>query len=200
MNPLLDPNIAYLSLVIGFLLAILALFSPGTGLLELGALFAIVLAGISIYNLPVNWWALAVLILGIFPFFIAMRRSRRWVYLIISIAAFLVGSIFIFRTETGAPAINPLLASVVSLLSVPLLWWIARKGMEAIRLKPSHNLEKLIGQIGLARTEIGQEGSVYVNGEDWTAHSNVVIPEGSQVRIIGREGLVLLVEAITPAT
>ena len=45
MNFLLDPNVAYLILVIGVILGMLALFTPGTGLLEIGALFTIFLAG-----------------------------------------------------------------------------------------------------------------------------------------------------------
>ena len=45
MNLLLDPNVAYVILVIGFVLGVLALFTPGTGFLEIGVLFAIVLAG-----------------------------------------------------------------------------------------------------------------------------------------------------------
>ena len=48
MSFLFDPNVAYLLLVGGFLLAILALFAPGTGLLELGAMAMLVLAGFSI--------------------------------------------------------------------------------------------------------------------------------------------------------
>ena len=36
---LLDPNVAYIVLMAGALLALLALATPGTGLLEIGALF-----------------------------------------------------------------------------------------------------------------------------------------------------------------
>ena len=57
MNILLDPNISYLILVGGLLLAFLALFAPGTGLLEIGAIVAIMFSGYFIANLPVNWWA-----------------------------------------------------------------------------------------------------------------------------------------------
>ena len=37
MEFLLDPNVAYLLLVVGTVLAIMALFAPGTGVLEVGA-------------------------------------------------------------------------------------------------------------------------------------------------------------------
>lgn len=199
MNIFLDPNVAYLLLVGGFILAILALFSPGTGLLEIGALFALLLAGISIYNLPINFWALVLLILGVFPLLLALRRSRQWVFLALSLAALIVGSVFLFRREGGGVAIHPLLASVVSLTAIGLFWWIGRTGLEAIRLGPSHNLDQLIGTVYQATSDIAQEGTLYAAGEEWSAYSEKFIPAGSQVRVIRREGLVLIVEPLEPS-
>ena len=64
MSIFLDPNVAYLVLVVGFVLGVLALFTPGTGILEIGVLLALFLAGYSIYNLPINVWALVLLLVG----------------------------------------------------------------------------------------------------------------------------------------
>ncbi|MHB8114618.1 MAG: NfeD family protein, partial [Bellilinea sp.] len=58
MNLLMDPNVAYVLLVLGIVLGVLALFAPGTGFLEIGALFALVLSGISAINMENNPWAL----------------------------------------------------------------------------------------------------------------------------------------------
>jgi membrane-bound serine protease (ClpP class) len=194
MSFLMDPNVAYLLLVIGFFLAIIALFSPGTGVLEVGAIFMIVLAGYSIYNLPINIWALVILLAGVFPFLVALRKSRHWIYLILALVAFVVGSIFLFHSEKGATAINPILASVVSVIMVPLVWIIVKRGIEAISQKPSFDLEDLIGANGDARSDIEREGTVYILGEEWSARSSKQIPAGSRVRVVSREGLVLNVE------
>jgi membrane-bound ClpP family serine protease len=59
---------------------------------------------------------------------------------------------------------------------------------------PVHNPDALIGQIGEARTEIHAEGSVQAGGELWSARSEKPIKMGSAVRILGREGFVLVVE------
>lgn len=198
MNPisfLLDPNVAYLMIVMGFLLAILALFTPGTGFLELGALFAIILAGYGIYNLPFNLWALAVLLLGVIPFIFALRQSRRWIFLALSIVSLIFGSVFLFRTAEGQPAVDPLLAVVVSVITVPLVWFITRKGIEALqqaRVDPGD----IEGKLGSATTDIYREGSAYIAGEEWSAHSNVRIPAGSRVRVVRREGLMVEVEPV----
>lgn len=198
MNFLLDPNVAYVMLVVGFVLAVLALFAPGTGLIEVGALFAIVLAGYGIYSQPVNWWALAVLILGVFPFLLALRKSKQYIFLALSIAALIIGSVFLFRTPEGKPAVNPFLAIFTSLLAAGFMWFVVRKGLAALGLGPLNNREALEGKIGEARTNIHTEGTVYAGGEEWTARSTEPIALGSKVRIVGRDGLVLLVEAEHP--
>lgn len=198
MNFLLDPNVAYVLLVVGLIFAILALFSPGTGVLEAGALVVLAVAGYSVYSLPINPWALVVLVLGVFPFLLALRRSQQWIYLVLSLAALIVGSAFLFRTPDGGPAVNLWLAAFISLLSGGFLWFVVRKGIEAIARRPEMSPDRVIGMIGVARTEIHMEGTVYVSGEEWTAQCENRIQAGEKVRIVGRDGLVLQVEPVKP--
>jgi membrane-bound ClpP family serine protease len=194
MNILLDPNVSYLILVGGFILAVLAMFAPGTGLLELGAVTAIMVSGYYIANLPVNWWALVVLIIGVFPFLFAVRKSKNLLFLVISIAAFIVGSVFLFRLESGVPAVNPILATIVSILVTGLMWIIATKGLEALQLKPYSRFDKTVGQIGIARSNIFQTGTVYLHNEEWTARSSEPIAIGTKVKVIKQIGFTLEVE------
>ncbi len=196
MNFLLDPNVAYLILVVGLILGMLALFTPGTGILEIGALFAVLLAGYAVYNLPINTWALILLMVGVVPFFFAVRKYKQWYWLLPAIASAVVGSVFLFRAEAGSPAINPIFAIIVSLVSILLMWLIGIKSIEALRLDPAQDLGTLIDMVGETRTDILMEGTVYVGGEEWTARSEKRIPAGSQVKVTGREGLVLIVEQV----
>ena len=188
---LLNPNVAYLLLVAGFTFATLSLLAPGTGLLEIGALFALLLAGWGIYNLPVNFWALGVLLLGVFPFLLAVRRSGRLTFLGISILALVVGSAFLFRGEGWRPAVDPVLALLVSVLVTGFFWVVVQKTLEAERARPTHDLDALVGSLGEAKTEVHMEGTVQVAGELWTARSEEPIPDGARIRVIGREGLIL---------
>jgi membrane-bound serine protease (ClpP class) len=200
MSLLLDPNVAYVLLMLGMVLAILAIFAPGTGLIEIGALFMLALAGYSIFNLPINLWAFLVLVFGVFPFLLALRRSHHWAFLLISLASLITGSLFLFRNPSGGPAVDPILATIASLLTTSLLWLVARKGLDALRLQPSHDLRRLIGAQGIAVTPIApgdSQGTVHVNGEDWTARSDVFIAVNSKVEVTGREGLFLIVKPLS---
>ncbi len=196
MNILLDPNFAYLILVVGLVLGVMALFAPGTGLLEVGAFVAIMLAIYSISNLTVNFWALLVLVLGFLPFILAMRFARKRIYLVIALLAMTLGSAFLINTKDGLLAVNPILAGFVSLAAAGLLWFIGVKALEAHKIQPSFNLDRLIGMTGDAVTDISSEGTIHVQGEQWSARSLTFIPEGSQVRIVRRDGLILIVEPL----
>lgn len=194
---LLDPNIAYLFLVSGFFLAILAVLTPGTGIIEIAALFCLIFAGWAVYILPINYLALGILLLGVIPFSYAVRRSGQYLYLGLSFLALVIGSAYFFRGDVWwQPAVNPILAAIVSLLAGGFLWVVARKTMELRETRPSHDLEALVGLIGEAKTEIHDEGSLQVAGELWSATSEKSIPAGAHARVVGREGFMLRVEIV----
>jgi membrane-bound serine protease (ClpP class) len=201
MDILLDPNIAYLLLAGGLIFTVLAVFNPGTGLLEISALFALLLSGWSIYNFAnqghINWWALLFIFIGFVLFVVAVRRPSYITLRYASIAAVVLGSAFLFRGEAWwIPAVNPFLASIVGVLSGGFFWVTARKVIEAESLQPTHDLEALMGAIGEAKTEIHDDGSVQVAGELWSARSEDPISEGTRVRVVEREGFILKVEAL----
>ncbi len=196
---LLDPNIGFVLLIGGVVLAILALFMPGTGLLEIGALFALVLAGYTLINLPLNAWAIVLFAIGIVFFVLALvwRGSRRGlITLLISLILLVVGSIFAFRSPQGGSAVNPVLAVLVTGGSAGLLWFMARKSIDAAIQRPTHDYDRLVGMVGEARTDIRGQGAVYVGGEEWTATCSVYVPAGAPVRVLRRNGLVLEVEPV----
>jgi membrane-bound serine protease (ClpP class) len=199
MDILFDPNIAYLLLVVGVVLTIMALFAPGTGLFEVGALFVLLLAGWEITRLPINLWALVVLILGVIPFILAVRKSHNMLFLIIALIAFVIGSAYIFQgAKWWQPGVNPILAIIASLLASGYLWIATTKVLDAEKMRPKHDLGKLIGVVGEAKTDISDEGSVQLSSELWSARSTVRIPAGTKVRVVKREGFILEVESVPP--
>ena len=198
MNILLLPDVSYLIIVGGFLLAVLALFAPGTGIIEIAAISAILLGGYGIISQPIHLWALVVLLVGVIPFVFAVRKSGQLVYLIVSIVALGVGSSYIYTsTAWYLPGVNPILAAVISILSGGFMWFVARKSLEALAIKPRNKLDELVGATGETQTEINLiDGSVYVGGENWSARSPHPIPANARVMVTKREGFVLEVEEL----
>jgi membrane-bound serine protease (ClpP class) len=191
---LLNPNAVYIVLMAGVLLALLALATPGTGLLEIGALFLIAIAGYGLYTLSFHWWALLLIVLSAIPFAYSLQKPKREPFLVLAILMLIAGSIFIFPRSLTQAGVNPFLALGMSVLVGGFLWIVARKTVEAARAKPSHDLNDLVGQMGEAKTRIQNEGTVQVSGELWSARSDVPIAAGDMIRVIKREGFTLVVE------
>jgi membrane-bound serine protease (ClpP class) len=194
MDFLLDPNIAYLLLVVTTFLVLTAIAVPGTGIPEIAALFSLVLAGYAVYHLSFNTWAMALLLLSVVPFFFAVRGPRRELWLALSIIGLTVGSVFFFPAQQGFISIHPVLAIVTSAVYAAFLWVSVRKTLQIAQTKPVHDISALIGQRGETKTPVQAEGSVQVVGELWSARSEKPIPAGSLVHVVGREGFVLIVE------
>jgi membrane-bound serine protease (ClpP class) len=198
MEILSDPNVAYVLLILGFLTAVLALFSPGTGILEIAALFALAVAGYGIANNPINVWAFILMGAGLIPFLFSLRQKRnlRVVLLIIASITFVLGSTLLFRGEGWRPAVNIVLILLLSPLAIGGTWLIATKSLEAITSRPTFDLGRLTDMTGEVTSDIRGQGTVYVNGEEWTATSSSFIPAGTRIRVLGRKGLELEVEPV----
>ena len=201
MDFVLDPNLVYLLLAAGLVFTVLAIFNPGTGLLEVLALFILIGAGVGIYTLVdlnlINWWSLPIILVGLVLLVVAMQRPKQPVYLLASIICVVIGSAYLVKGDTWyLPGVNPYLAIVVSIASAGFFWLAGNKVLEARSVRPTHDLEALVGAVGEARSEIHDEGSVQVFGELWSAHSDEPIPNGAHVRVISREGFTLKVENV----
>jgi membrane-bound serine protease (ClpP class) len=194
MEFLLDPNIAYLVLVVAILFLLIAIATPGTGIPEALGLLGIAAAGYAVYHLSVNWWALVVLVASIVPFYFSVRGPRREAWLALSILGLTFGSIFFFPAREGWISVNPMLAAVTSALFAALLWVSARKVVQILQTRPALELSTLIGECGETRTDVRDEGSVQVASELWSARSQKLILAGRPVTVVGRDGFVLIVE------
>lgn len=191
-------NVLYLILVLGLWATALALVTPGTGVLELLALGAIAVSGFGLLTVPFNLWALPLLILGVAAFGLSLWRWDRGVWLVASAVFLSLGSVFLFRLPGQVIAVHPLLGAGVSLLTLGFFWLMIRKSMLAFKAPPNQSLSHVIGQTGEVRTTLKPVGSVYVDGELWSARSEKTIRVGSQVKVVGREGLILIVEQVEP--
>ncbi|MBN2385901.1 MAG: hypothetical protein JXB85_02695 [Anaerolineales bacterium] len=202
LDILFNPNLAYILLVLGIVLGLLAIVTPGSGILEIGALFCLVLPVYVAYRQGLNWWALFVLAGSLVPFLYAIRKPKREWALGLTILILILGSIYLYPDLEGrwwVPGVNPLLALIVSATAAAFLWFVILKAVKAMQARPSHDLGALIGQVGEAKTRIHEEGSAQVAGELWSARSAKPIAAGSAVRVVNREGFVLTVESDKPS-
>ena len=75
-----------------------------------------------------------------------------------------------------------------------LLVLVVGLAVRAHRRPVATGAEQLIGARGTAVAGFPGSGSVHLHGEVWSARSTDPIPSGTPIRVIGRDGLTLLVE------
>jgi membrane-bound serine protease (ClpP class) len=187
-------DIYYILLVAAIWTSVLAIASPGTGMLEIVAGICIFFSILAAILTPVNLWALGILVLGLTAFLIEVARPMKGIFLVVSIVLFSVGSAFLYPGSNGqVVGVSWLLAVVASLCTAVFFWFIVRKVLETRKRPPQHNPSAVVDQVGDALTDISSTGSVQMTNEIWSACSETRIPKGSRVRVLSRRGLVLTV-------
>jgi membrane-bound serine protease (ClpP class) len=191
---LINPNVAYLLLVVGVWAVVLAVSSPGTGLPESLAVVSLALAAVGLTQLPVNLAGLGLIGLALILFILEFQLQAHGALLLGGAVALGVGSLLLFRVEDGAQAaLSWVTVLAVTLSSTALFAFIITKGLAAQRLPPAQDLTRVLGSQGVAQTDVNGQGTVYVAGELWSASAEAKIPAGSKVVVVGREGLWLKV-------
>jgi membrane-bound serine protease (ClpP class) len=82
----------------------------------------------------------------------------------------------------------------VAVFTVLFFTFIVAAGYRALKRKPVTGQEGLVGERGVAITELGtQAGQIFVHGEYWAAESNDRIEKGTSVVVEKVDGMRLLV-------
>jgi len=197
MEFLINPNIAYLSIVGAVMFVMLTFIMPRSKIPIVGVLVCLALTWYEISQLKANPWDLIIVVLSPIPFYIAVRMSRlHFPLLLLSLMALTIGSYFIFTDKNGTPLVNLNLVMVVSTLSALFAWGAYNRQIQKRNEEGIYDPDSVVGLIGEARTEIDSSGLVLLEGELWRARSKTPIPAGSAVRVIQSGGGLLTVQKV----
>jgi membrane-bound serine protease (ClpP class) len=215
MNPfqsvihlLSDPNVAFILLTLGFYGLLFELQSPNfvTGIL--GAI-ALVLAFIGFGSLPLNVAGLLLIGLAVILFLLEFTVTSHGLLAVGGLICFVLGA-FTLYTAPGGPTAPDVSVAVPLILVMALLtvgWLVlvtvtvvaSRRRAQAFAgiygAGGSHSVP--LGIEAVAKSSVSPVGVVYALGEEWTARteSDAAIEPGDHVRVVGQDGLTLLVEA-----
>jgi membrane-bound serine protease (ClpP class) len=200
LHLLSDPNIAFILFTIGFYGIVSELFHPNFFSGPVGAI-ALVLAFIGSNSLPLNVGGLLLILLGIGLFILELNVTSFGLLTAGGVVCIVLGA---FALWTGVDPqedairvqISPWLLVAVVALSLAYVFGVVRALM-AMRKHPSlpRPMMSLVGAGGVAQTLIAPTGIAYAGGEAWSARSRGEdIPPGAAVRVVGVDGLELIVE------
>ena len=193
LNIISDPNIAYVLMMLGFYGLFFELTNPGAIFPGVFGVISLILAFYSFQTLPVNYAGLLLIILAIILFILEITIVSHGLLTIGGIISMVIGSLMLFESpqpffQLSLKVILP--AVFLTALFFSLSIWLSVK---AYRRKPKTGVEGLIGITGTAKTDIHNEGLVFVHGEIWRAWSDVPIKAGEKVIVEKVEELKLKV-------
>jgi membrane-bound serine protease (ClpP class) len=214
MNPLQaflhllsDPNIAFILFTIGFYGLIFELQNPNfvTGIL--GGI-SILLAFIGFGSLPLNIAGLLLVALAVVLFILEFSVTSHGLLTVAGIVCFALGAAALY-TEPGTPTAPDVSVAIPVIVTMTVMTaaFMIFVTIAVVRTRQMATAEGLVGA-GLAANTLGEVrrplapvGSVYAGGEEWTARSadEQSLTRGTQVRIVGQDGLTLVVEPTEPS-
>ena len=187
-----DPNIAVILLSLGSLGLYFELSAPGSFFPGIAGAIAIVLGLFSLGSLPINYAGLVLLLFGL-----ALMGAEIWVASggVLGIGgaiSFLLGATLLID-DTQAPFLEvsrPLIYGIT--LALVLFSLIAVRAVMRTRRRPvAIGGYDMVGHVGVMRGE-----SIYIDGELWgvRAAEGGELPHEGRVRVVGRDGMTLIVE------
>ena len=192
--PPIDPTIVYLILLLGLWLGVTATYMPGTGLLEVLAVAALIGAFIVLGDMPTNWVAVVIMVLGVLSFMVMPFLQRPFVPLAVGgLALQAIGGWFMFN----GLVVSPVIIGLTVVLPLAYHRYVLLPILEKARAVPLlDESDTLIGAQGYVVKELNPTGTVQVRGELWTARSDRSLKSGTEVVVLERNGLNVYVEGI----
>ncbi len=192
LHALINPNVAYLLLLLAIFGIMVELTTPGAVLPGVVGVISGVLALVALTGLPINLGG-ALLIFFAFGLFVAdLKAPTHGILTAGGVIALLLGSALLIDTGPIGVGVSPWLSLGGALAALALFGFVLRKAIAA-RSRPAYvGAETLIGVNGVVRQPLAPRGTVFVLGVLWRATSpGPEIPAGTVVRVVNRRGLEL---------
>src|SRR5438105_3628558 len=194
LSMLMDPNIAFLLFSLGALAIFAELNHPGAVIPGVVGVISILLALFALNLLPTRYAALALLIAAFALFALEAKYATHGVLGIGGMICMVFGALFLVDGPIPEMRVHVLTALIVSVPIGLITVFLMTLALRARRGRVTTGREGMIGEIGVARTELGPAGKVFVHGELWNATANTSVAAGARVRVAGMDGLQLIVE------
>lgn len=184
-----DPNIAYLLMLVGIFGILFELQNPGAILPGVAGAVSLITAAYALQMLPVSWTGLALIVLALVLFVLEVKVASHGLLTIGGVVAMIIGSIMLI--DSPLPFMRVSLAVIVPSVLVTASFFLFAVGMgvRAQRRRVTTGSEGLVGEVGVARTEISNDGTVFVRGELWNARSDEQVSPGDAVEVLAVEGM-----------
>ena len=197
LSKILDPNTAFILLILGILGLYMEFTHPGLILPGVAGGIALILSLFAFSLLPVNWAGAALILLAIVFFVLEAKFITHGILAAGGVLSMVLGALMLINTRMPGARITLLTALSVALPFALITIFLLRLVIRSRHVKVTTGDAGLVGEIGTAETTLAPRGQIYVHGELWEAISPEPVLPGKLVQVKSVEGLTLQVEPIS---
>ena len=192
---LMDPNIAFLVLAIGALSLYAEFNHPGAIIPGVVGVIFILLTLFALNLLPTRYASLWLIALAFVLFALEAKFMSHGILTIGGIVSLTLGGLLLVDGPIPEMRVKLIVALAVSLPFGLITAFLMSIAWRARRNKVVTGAQGLVGEVGVACTDLAPAGKIFVHGELWDARAMQPIHKGAGVRVIGIRQLELEVEA-----
>ena len=196
-----NPSVAYLALIVGLFMLLVATTTPGTGVAEVIAFIALAVAAIGLIRLSADFAGVLLIIVAFVLFIIDVTATTHGALTLGGAAALLIGSLMLFPVREGSEGLPVWLIVGVTLSTAGLSALVLSALMRVRQQKRvDHAAQNVVGTTGVVKTVVQPNvpGTAQVVGQLWTISADEPIEPGTNVEVISRAGLTLHVKRVNP--
>ena len=208
LDILASPNVVFALFLIGGIALLVEVLMPGLVGPGILGVIALGLAFVGFFNLPGSWLGVALIALSMGLFYGETTAPGFGLFGAGGIVSLVLGAVFLFGgffspSDLPEPSfmVNPIMIAIMAaLVTVTWVFFVRFARTEGGTSSGFQTEEAMLleGQWGVAVSELGPAGKVWVANEEWSASTDPgsFIKEGDEIRVVGVYGEVLKVEKL----
>ena len=190
-----NPNVALILMLIGVYGLLFEFLSPGAVAPGLIGAISLFVALYALHLLPINYAGAALVLLGIGLMVAEAHIGAFGVIGVGGIIAFVIGAIMMFPSGTPGFELSPMVVAATVIVTASLFLLVLAMLLRSRKRLVVTGKEALLGAEGEAVAWRGEDGRVRIRGEIWRARTSKPLKPGTRVKVVDRDGLVLIVES-----
>jgi len=197
LQVLADPNIAYILLMIGILGILMEFLHPGAIFPGIVGATCLILSFFALQVIPLNFAGLFFIILAIILFILEIKITSYGALTIGGIICLILGSLMLVDPSALYISISLRYIIFATAMISGFFVFVITYVVKARIKRPVTGLEGMIGEEGVAKTDLNPYGKVWIWGEMWNARvesNEEVIKKGETVKVIKVEGMKLIIK------
>jgi membrane-bound serine protease (ClpP class) len=191
-----NPNVALILMLIGVYGLLFEFLNPGAVAPGLIGAISLFVALYALHLLPINYAGAALVLLGIGLMVAEAHIGAFGVIGVGGIIAFVIGAIMMFPAGTPGFELSPAVIAATVIVTASLLLFVLSMLLRSRKRLVITGKEALLGAEGEAVAWRGEDGRVRIRGEIWRARATKPLQPGTRVKVVDRDGLVLIVESV----